>query len=209
MELLLAFTGTALILTMAPGLDTALVIRTAVANGRRQGALAALGIGLGCLCWGVAVALGLGALLAASPAAFMALRIAGGAYLLWLGIGLLRRRQARKACDDAHVPAPARDAEGSAFRRGFTTNILNPKVGLFYLTLLPQFVPAGAPAAPFCLLLAAIHVVLAIGWFLCLSAGIGSIGPALRAPRVKRGLDVATGLVFLGFGANLALAAHA
>jgi threonine/homoserine/homoserine lactone efflux protein len=206
MESLLAFAATALILTMVPGLDTALVMRTAATGGRRHGAFAALGIGVGCLCWGAAVALGLGALLAASSTAFVALRWVGATYLLWLGVGLLRRGDKVAAAPGVTPPT---EMFRHAFRRGFTTNILNPKVGLFYLTLVPQFVPAGAPVALYSLLLASVHVALAILWFVTLAVGIGSIGPALRRPRVARGLDVTTAVIFLGFGAKLILARHA
>jgi threonine/homoserine/homoserine lactone efflux protein len=208
MHALLAFGGTALILTMVPGLDTAMVIRTAAVESRRHGMFAAIGIGLGCLCWGSVVAFGLGAVLAASEFGFAILRWAGAGYLLWLGFGLLLRREPTPIVTDEQPKRTAAKSLGNALKRGFTTNILNPKVGLFYLTLLPQFVPAGAPAA-FSLLLASVHVALAVVWFMVLAMGIGAIAPVLRRPTVMRGLDLSTGCVFVGFAAHIMLAAHA
>jgi threonine/homoserine/homoserine lactone efflux protein len=208
MEALLAFGGTALVLTMVPGLDTAMVIRTAAVESRRHGIFAAIGIGIGCLCWGTAVAFGLGAILAASEFGFAILRWAGAGYLLWLGIGLLLRRKPTAIVTD-EVPRHAiSGSHAGALKRGLTTNILNPKVGLFYLTLLPQFVPAGAPAA-FSFFLATVHVALAVIWFMVLAIGIGAIAPILRRPAVMRSLDLSTGCIFVGFAAHIMLGSHA
>ncbi len=139
-ESLIAFTLAASILTVTPGVDTALVLRTVAVGGARPAAFATLGIGLGCLVWGALVSLGLGALLAASAIAFTVLKYAGAAYLLWLGVRLLLRpRQTIAMAGDA-------DFHGKealiALRRGFLKNMLNPKVGVFYISPLPQFVPA-------------------------------------------------------------------
>src|SRR3954462_15015043 len=137
---LAAFAAAAALLSITPGLDTALVLRTAAAEGRRRALQAALGIAAGCLVWGLATALGLGALLAASKAAYTVLKWAGAAYLVWLGINLIlkpRERFELAAADQA------RAGQRSWLLRGFLTNILNPKVGVFYVSFLPQFVPAG------------------------------------------------------------------
>ncbi|WP_369751238.1 LysE family translocator [Novosphingobium sp. AP12] len=196
------YLATATLLTMTPGLDTVMVLRTSGAEGFRNGALAALGIGCGCLCWGSATALGLGALLAASPAAFMALKLFGAAYLAWLGVNFLMHPRGSVEA----IPAGAEDASGArAFRRGFSTNILNPKVGIFYLTLLPQFVPHGAVSAWLSLQLAGAHVAIALCWFIILAGLAGTVGPYLRRPQIVRWVDRATGGVFVGFGIQLTL----
>lgn len=203
-QALLAFTLAAGLLTITPGLDTAIVLRTAAVEGPRRAALAALGVLLGCLAWGAAVALGLGALLQASALAFEVLRWAGAAYLAWLGVGLLLRP---RQSFDLSGPAETPPAEGELawLRRGLLTNLLNPKVGVFYVSFLPQFLPAGAPAGPFIFGLAAIHAVLGLCWFAVLIAATRPVSHVLRREHVVRWLDRVTGGVFLAFAARLAL----
>jgi threonine/homoserine/homoserine lactone efflux protein len=197
---LLAFTAAAALLTVTPGLDTALVLRTAAAEGTRRALLAGLGICLGCLAWGAIVALGLGVLLQASAFAYTLLKWVGAAYLVWLGVRLLRSK--RDGFDDG---AP-RIAGGAWLGRGFLTNMLNPKVGIFYVSFLPQFIPAGAGVPATTLLLAAIHASLGLAWFALLIAATRPLARALARPRVIRALDRVTGGVFLLFAARLALA---
>ena len=199
---LFAFIGAAFVLTVTPGLDTAMVLRTAASEGARHGMSAAFGIGVGCLCWGVAVALGLGALLLASPTAFGIMKLAGAAYLVWLGVHLLLRP--RRSISEIAVTRMSRgDSLWLSARRGFTTNILNPKVGLFYLTLLPQFVPAAHSTTTYSLLFAAVHVVLAVVWFMVLAVVAGAVRRKLARPGVLPLIDRVTGGVFLGFGLHL------
>ncbi|HTX51380.1 MAG TPA: LysE family translocator [Caulobacteraceae bacterium] len=195
---LLAYAAAAALLTITPGLDTAMVLRTAAVEGRRQAALAALGIGAGCLAWGLAVALGLGMLLVASRTAYAVLRWAGAAYLAWLGLRLILAPRSRF---DQGVPAMRR---GGWWARGLLTNLLNPKVGVFYVSFLPQFVPAGVPAAPFIVLLAAIHVAMGLAWSGGLILATRPLSRWLQRRAVVRWLDRATGAVFIGFGARLA-----
>ncbi|HEX4737522.1 MAG TPA: LysE family translocator [Allosphingosinicella sp.] len=195
---LAAFTAAAALLTVTPGLDTALVLRTAAVEGSRRALTAALGICLGCLAWGAVVALGLGMLLKASLLAYTILKYAGAAYLLWLGVQLLLSRRER-------FDAPVRAGSGNWLARGFLTNALNPKVGVFYVSFLPQFVPAGSEVAAVTLLLAAIHAMLGLLWFAVLVAATRPLARALQRPRVIRALDRATGAVFLLFAARLAL----
>ena len=155
-QALVAFCVAAGLLTIAPGLDTALVLRTAAAQRPRDAALAALGIVMGCLTWGAAVAFGLGALLAASELAFTVLKWAGALYLVWLGLNLLLQPRSRfdfELTARAGAPPPR---SRSWLGRGYFTNLLNPKVGVFYVSFLPQFLPAHVPAGPFILLLAEI-----------------------------------------------------
>jgi threonine/homoserine/homoserine lactone efflux protein len=198
---LLAFTAAAALLTVTPGLDTALVLRTAAVEGGRRALLAGLGICLGCLAWGAIVAFGLGLLLKASLVAYTALKWAGAAYLLWLGVQLLRSPRS-----ELGVLAPRPEVSGGAWlRRGFLTNMLNPKVGVFYVSFLPQIIPAGSDVRAWTLLLAAIHASLGLLWFLALVAATRPLSAALRRPRVISWLDRAIGAVFLAFAARLAL----
>jgi threonine/homoserine/homoserine lactone efflux protein len=199
-QALAAYVVAAGLLTLTPGLDTAMILRTAAAEGRRRAALAALGIAAGLVTWGLAAALGVGALLAASRAAYVALKWAGAAYLVGLGVGLILRPRSGFA-------AAAGEGEprgGNWFLRGFLTNLLNPKVGVFYISFLPQFVPAGTAPAPFIMLLAAIHVVMGLAWCAALIAATQPLRRWLSRPAVVRWLDRITGGVFLAFGAKLA-----
>jgi len=199
---LIAFTLAAALLTVTPGLDTALVLRTAAAEGGRRALLAGLGICLGCLVWGLVVALGLGVLLQASELAYTLLKWVGAAYLFWLGVQLIATKR-----DDFGAGGRQAGAATSLawFRRGLLTNVLNPKVGAFYVSFLPQFVPAGANVPLTTLGLASIHALLGLLWFLLLIAATQPIAAALRKPRVIRTLDRLTGGIFLLFGARLAL----
>lgn len=202
LQALLAFSVAAALLTITPGLDTALVLRTAAVEGPRRAALAGLGIVLGCLVWGAAAALGLGALLAASQTAFTALKWAGAAYLVWLGAGLLLRP---RTSFDLGSAAAAPSSATVWLRRGLLTNLLNPKVGVFYVSFLPQFLPEGPPPGAFMFLLAAIHAVMGIAWFAALIAATQPISHLLRRSAVVAWLDRITGGIFLGFAAKLAI----
>jgi threonine/homoserine/homoserine lactone efflux protein len=201
-QALLAFTVAAALLTVTPGLDTALVLRTAAVEGPRRAALAGAGVIAGCLVWGAAVALGLGVLLEASALAFEILKWAGAAYLVWLGASLILRPR-----DRFDVQAGGARAEGELawLRRGFLTNLLNPKVGVFYVSFLPQFLPERAPAAPFIFLLAALHGLLSVFWFAALIAATRPIAAVLQRATVVRWLDRLTGGLFVAFGVRLAL----
>jgi threonine/homoserine/homoserine lactone efflux protein len=195
-----AFAAAATVLTITPGLDTAFVLSTAASGGTRPAVLASIGIGLGCFIWAALVALGLGALLAASRLAYAVVRIVGAAYLMWTGYKLLRYPRVSFA-------ATGRTAEGARapFATGALTNLLNPKVGVFYVSFLPQFVPHGVTVAPFVLLLGSIHVLLGLLWFACLIAATRPIARWLRRPTVIRGFDRLTGALFLAFGVGLAI----
>jgi len=201
-QALAAYVVAAGLLTLTPGLDTALILRTAAVEGPKRAALAAIGISLGCLVWGGAVALGLGALLQASALAFTVLKWAGAAYLVWLGLNLLLKPRERF---EVAAGSPSGGGDFTWMRRGLLTNLLNPKVGVFYISFLPQFLPSGVQAGPFIFLLAVIHVVIGTAWSGCLIAATQPIATALKRPAVVRWLDRATGVVFLGFGLRLAL----
>lgn len=201
---LLAFAAAALLLSVTPGLDTAMTIRTAAAEGPRRALMAVFGIGLGCLCWGLAAALGLGLLLAASSLAYTALKWVGAAYLCYLGVGLLLKPRERI---DFGAARPAGRSH-NWFLRGFLTNILNPKVGVFYVSFLPQFIPAGYDPPPIILLLALIHAVIGTAWLALLVAAMRPLKRWLERRSVVRALDRVTGAVFIGFGLKLAFDRH-
>ena len=204
---LLAFTATAALLTITPGLDTALVLRTAAAEGPRRAMLAAAGIALGCLAWALLVGAGLGALLAASQLAYEVLRWAGALYLLALGVKLIGapRRMLDLSVSAERTIAPARP---NWLLRGFLTNMLNPKIGVFYVSFLPQFIPPGSSVLGWSVLLASIHNVLGLAWFGALVAATRPLLGALRKPGVMTWLDRLTGMLFIGFGLKLALGAR-
>jgi RhtB (resistance to homoserine/threonine) family protein len=205
-QALLAFVAAAVILTLTPGVDTAMVLRSAAAGGPRQAVLAAAGICSGCLIWATAVSFGLGALLMASQLAFSIVKWAGAAYLLYLGIKLLLRPRDRFDTGNEGGNGGAMQAKaGQAFRQGLLTNLLNPKIGVFYITFFPQFIPAGVNVTMFSLLLAVIHVIVSLAWFAVIIAATVPMGHMLRRPRIVRALDRVTGGVFVAFGARLAL----
>jgi threonine/homoserine/homoserine lactone efflux protein len=202
-QALITFSIAAGLLTIAPGLDTALVLRTAAVEGPKGAALAGLGIGMGCITWGAAVALGLGALLAASELAFTLLKWAGALYLVWLGLHLLLKPRARFELKSADRVRYA--GSRSSLGRGYLTNLLNPKVGVFYVSFLPQFLAAHVPAGPFIFLLAVLHALMGIIWFAVLILATRPIARALKRPSIVRALDRLTGVVFVSFGIRLAL----
>jgi threonine/homoserine/homoserine lactone efflux protein len=201
-ESLAAFSVAAALLTLTPGLDTALVLRTATSEGPRPAALAVAGICLGTLGWGAIVALGLGALLVASRLAYEVLKWAGAAYLVWLGLNLLLKP--RTKFDLGATGANPRSGAGWLWR-GALNNLLNPKAGVFYVSFLPQFIPSGVPAGPFAFLLACIHVVMGGAYLLVLVAATRPIASLLQQAAGVRWLDRITGGVFLAFGVRLAL----
>lgn len=196
-----SFAAVVALLTLTPGLDTALILRTSLLSGRRSAWGVVLGIQLGTLAWGLLTAVGLSALLAASQLAYDVLRWAGAAYLVWMGLRMLLAR------GGGHDEAPAERSTGfgAGLRRGLLTNLLNPKVGAFYVAMLPQFIPAGAPHAAMGLLLAGVHVSEGLVWSAALIGFAGLLGGFLRTPAVRRVLDRVTGAVIIAFGLRLAL----
>lgn len=207
---ILAFALVAALLTITPGVDTALVIRNTLAGGRACGLRTSAGVCSGVVTWGVLSAAGVSAVLTASRAAYDVLRVAGAAYLLVLGVRTLlaTRRSRRPAAAVADAPpqeqAPPAHAR-AAFRAGMLTNLLNPKVGVFYVTLLPQFIPAGAPVLPASLLLAGIHATEGIVWLAGVTLAVSRARAVMQRPSVRRGLERVTGVVLIGFGARVAL----
>lgn len=196
---LLGFTAAATLLTLTPGVDTAMVLRSAARGGPKHGLAAAGGICLGLLIWGLGAASGLSLLLAASRTDFLLLKFCGAAYLLWLGVKLWRKQPA------AATARPEAAGMLAAFRRGFAGNMLNPKVGVFYITFLPQFIPAHANVPAFSLLLTAINLGLDMIWFAALIALTVPLARTLARPAVKQAMDRVTGATLIGFGLRLGL----
>ena len=201
---LLAFAGAAGLLTIVPGLDTLLVLRTATVEGPRRAMFAGLGICTGCLAWGVFVSAGLGAVFAVSNLAYQIVRIAGAIYLVYLGIRLLFQRE-KPALKDSAGEIPSSRGSLRWFVRGFLTNLLNPKVGVFYVTFLPQFIPSHVNVIGFSVLLALIHDVEGVLWFAALIFVTQPIARWLRHPKTSTMLNRITGGVFILFGVRLAL----
>lgn len=203
----LAFAGVAALLTISPGADMALVGRRALGAGPlREASLAAVGISCGVVLWAALSAVGVAAVLATSATAYTALKVAGGIYLVCLG--LLAFRDARRTLRAGEVPVAARmvseRSSFAAFREGLVTNLLNPKIAVFYTAVLPQFVAPGDPVLLVSLLLASIHAALGIAW-LCGYAWVLHRSRAAFGPRARAALQVVTGVVLVGLGGRVAL----
>lgn len=202
----IAFLGVALLLTITPGADMALVTKHALGCGRRAALQAAGGIITGLVVWAGLSAAGLAALLAASATAFTIVKFLGGAYLIYLGAQTLwetRHRGGEASAQPAMLPAE-RVTGRRAYVQGLLSNLLNPKVGVFYTTLLPQFVVQDRPAVPQLLLLAVTHLLTGVVWLVWYVQIVVKAGEWLRRPRVRRWLDRATGAVLVGLGLRLA-----
>jgi threonine/homoserine/homoserine lactone efflux protein len=198
-EILIPYTIAIVILTITPGLDTTLIIRTATLEIRQKAFQTALGINFGCMVWGIVVACGLGALLATSELAFNVLKWFGAAYLAWLGLQLLVKPRSSLENNINIQRTP------NWFLKGFFCNILNPKVGLFYITFLPQFIPNDVTPFIWVMGLVAIHVVLGFFWSSILIFMMQPISRFLKQPKIVRRLDQITGTIFLLFALKLVM----
>jgi len=213
---LLAFIPVALLLTLIPGADTALVTRNALALGLRGARWTILGICTGCLIHATASALGLSAILATSARAYEIVKYVGAAYLVWIGVqGMLGAGRGADPSTSLGMTAVSADPSpavgmtatlraGHPFTQGFLTNILNPKVALFYLTFLPQFIPTGTPILRTSLLLAMIHNALGFAWLSIYARFVDRLRGALTRPVVKAWLERVTGGALVLLGARLA-----
>nr|WP_314482749.1 LysE family translocator [uncultured Pseudomonas sp.] len=200
---LLAFTLAATVLTVTPGLDTALILRTAAVEGRSQALRAALGINAGCMLWGAAVAFGLGALIAVSELAYNLLKYCGAAYLAYLGFNMLIRPRRSLAAAE-----PETKASSNWFVKGMMGNLLNPKIGIFYVSFLPQFIPQGQSLITWTFGLVGIHVLLGLLWSMVLIGTTQSLATVLRKEQVIRWMDRTTGVIFVAFATRLAMSKH-
>jgi threonine/homoserine/homoserine lactone efflux protein len=217
---LLTFIPVALLLALIPGADTALVTRNALTLGLRGARWTIVGICTGCLIHATASALGLSAILATSARAYETVKYVGAAYLIWIGVQGIWNARGDGSADPSPALGMTASADSSAalgmtsvslaarsahpFKQGFLTNILNPKVALFYLTFLPQFIPAGAPVLRTSLLLAMIHNVLGFAWLSIYARFVDRLRVALTRPMVKAWLERVTGGALMLLGARLA-----
>lgn len=200
---MLAFVGVSLLLAVTPGPDMALVTKNALAHGRRGVVLTTTGIALALAIWVAATAFGLSALLRASGELLFVLKLVGAAYLAYLGVRTLleSRQRPTDLLADAPAPAPAH----AIFRQGFLSALSNPKLGVFFVTFLPQFVAPGQALLPRLLELGLIFAVIGWTWMIVYGLFITRIREIITAPRVRQWMQRVTGVVLLGFGARLAL----
>ncbi|WP_416486237.1 LysE family translocator [Streptomyces sp. CL12] len=206
---MLTFAAACLVLIVIPGPDQALMTRNALAEGRRAGLLTMLGGVLGLSVHVSAASLGISALLLASATAFTVLKVVGATYLVWMGIATLRgaRRTLREGPPEngAEGGTTARAGRGRRMlRQGFLSNALNPKVALFFVTFLPQFLPSRGSVLPHALLLSLVFAILYLCWFTLYVISVDRLGRVLRRPRVRARIEQVTGLLLIGFAARLA-----
>jgi threonine/homoserine/homoserine lactone efflux protein len=203
---LIPFLGVSAIVIVVPGPDTVLTIRNTLVGGRRGGSLTALGVSTGQAVWALATSVGLAALLAASEPAFAALRLAGAGYLAYLGAqSILAAVRGDGGGFPAGDPLGGRSRSPiAAFYQGLISNLGNPKMAVFFLSLLPQFAPRGAPSFVFLLGLGLVFCVMTLAWLLSYAAVVAKAGDVLLRPRVRRAIDAVTGTVLVALGARLA-----
>ncbi|WP_282032859.1 LysE family translocator [Metabacillus indicus] len=192
-----------LFVVMSPGIDTALITKRTISGGKRDGFKMALGITAGALVHTFAAAFGLSAVLMQSAAAFEIVKYIGAAYLIYLGVTSFISKE--KNNEQRLENQKEIHAKGSAFKQGFFSNILNPKVAIFFLTFLPQFVNTHSHAAKQLILMGIIYTLMCIVWFIVFVIFINYLRKWLMTPRVQSMMDKATGIVLIAFGLKLAL----
>ena len=204
---LLAFLGIAALLIVTPGPDTALTIRNTLSGGRRGGLGTALGVAAGQAIWTVATSAGIAALLVASASAFATLRLAGAAYLIWLGAQALWTavRAREETGREAEQVLARRLSAASAFRQGVLSNLGNPKMAVFFTSLLPPFAPTGDAAFPALLALGFLFCTMTLSWLAFYAAVVSRAGDVLRRLGVRRAIEAVTGIALVALGARLAL----
>jgi threonine/homoserine/homoserine lactone efflux protein len=204
---LLAFVAVSVVVIVTPGQDTALTIRNSLAGGRRGGVFTALGVATGQLAWTTAASLGVVAILVSSEPAFDALRLAGAAYLVWLGglslLAAVRRQAPREVAAGGRPCLVPR----TAYRQGLVSNLGNAKIAVFFTSLLPQLVPSGGASFWHLFPLGLLFAAMTLVWLSAYAALIARLGDVLRRPRVRRGLDAVTGTALVAFGIRLAATA--
>ena len=201
---LAGFVALAVLVIVTPGPDTALTIRNTLAGGRTAGIMTALGVAFGQVCWALATSVGLSALLVAAEPVFAALKLAGAAYLVFLGAQSL---WAALRCRSA---APTRDRtsrrSGSALRQGIVSNLSNPKMAVFFPSLLPQFIASDSSAFVPLLMLGVIFAAMTLSWLAGYAVVVARAGDLLRRSRIRRAFEAATGAVLIAFGVRVAIA---
>ena len=197
---LIAWVALSALLIATPGPDTALIIRNALTAGPRASTMSALGVAVGILAWALAATLGVGVLLERSSTAFTILKLAGAAYLCYLG---LRSLLAKAPVNDERVFNQSKLADRSAWGQGLFSNLLNPKTGAFFVTVMPQFIVPGDPAIRLVMMVAAFEVML-LAWLIAYGHVVSRLGRSGLGTRVRQVMTRLTGVVLIGLGARLA-----
>jgi threonine/homoserine/homoserine lactone efflux protein len=201
---LIAFCGVAAVLVVTPGPDMALVARNALVAGRAAVPITVLGICAGIVVHALAAAIGLSALLKASATAYAVVKVAGGAYLVYLGLQAWRASM-RDEIDSEWMLGPARRfAGGGAFRQGFVSNVLNPKLVVFFISVLPGFTDPDGNFTAQVLVLGIAFELLTIVWLLSYGAAVARVGEVMRTPRVRHFLERLSGTVLVALGLKIA-----
>jgi threonine/homoserine/homoserine lactone efflux protein len=200
---LLTFVGISVLLAITPGPDMAIVTKNALAHGRRGVILTTSGIALALIMWAGATAVGLSALLRASSDLLFVLKLVGAAYLAYLGIRTLL--DSRQRPGDLMIGTPPAAPAHAIFRQGFLSCITNPKLGVFFVTFLPQFVVAGQPALPRLLMLGLVFAAIGWTWINAYGLFVNRLREVIMTARVRQWMQRVTGVVLLGFGARLAV----
>lgn len=206
-DAVLGFAVVAGLLTLVPGIDTALVLRASLSRTRSYAVATALGVATGVMLWGTAAAVGISALLTASQLAYRLLTTAGAVYMLWLGASMVWKSLRAGSIEAAAVQVvPALDpSRWRGWLLGVGSNVLNPKAGVFYVAVIPQFLPAGVSPLLMGVVLAGVHCVLFLSWCVALILGSGYARRWLNTPRSLAIVDRVTGVVLIGFGGKLTL----
>jgi threonine/homoserine/homoserine lactone efflux protein len=205
MAALWAFVGVAALVITTPGPDTALTVRNALLGGRACGIATALGVTLGLAVWTLAASAGIAALLVASEPAFVAVKLAGAAYLVYLGAqSLWHAVRGDPAHAGAGNGAPPRLTPAAALRQGILNDLGNPKIAVFFTTLLPQFAPSHGPAFPTLLAFGLVFCAMTFAWLVFYSVVVARAGEALRRPRIRRALDAIMGAALVALGVRVA-----
>ena len=199
------FVAVAVPLVLTPGASTAIVLRNSLSGGVRAGLVTAVGINAGSFCYGLLTAFGFAVALQRWPSAWTLLRAGGAIYLAWLGAQSLRRAATPQAFAGPGPERPIARPAWANLYEGFATNALNPAIAAFYLVLLPQFIPRGAPFARSALLLTAIHVALAGSWHVVWAAAGATLARTLGGGRPRQVLEALTGIALLGLAIVMAL----
>ena len=201
---LVGFVALAIVVIVTPGPDTALTIRNTLLGGRAGGVATAIGVALGQATWSLATSVGVAALLVAAEPAFAALKLVGAAYLVYLGAQSLWSAFRGRPAHPAVAGALPRVRTATALRQGFVSNLTNPKMAVFFPSLLPQFVAVDAPPFFALLALGILFCVMTLAWLTAYAFAVARAGDVLRRSAIRRAVEAVTGIVLVAFGIRVA-----